>query len=110
MLVGVAGHADNLVLAFVAGLLFRIFTRGGIIGFFLIRFCIINVILAVFNLVPIPPLDGSCVVIGFLPAYLVPKYLRLERFGFLIIFGLLYLGVLNRIIRPIVDALLRLLL
>ena len=57
---------------------------------FMIHSCIINVVLAIFNLVLIPPLDGSRVAIGFLPADLVPKYLRLERFGFLIVFGLLW--------------------
>ncbi|MFC1889838.1 site-2 protease family protein [Thermodesulfobacteriota bacterium] len=110
MLVGVAGPASNLVLALVAGLLFRILTPGGVLGLFLLHCCVINVILATFNLIPIPPLDGSRVVIGFLPDYLVPKYLRLERFGFLIIFGLLWLGALDYVIWPIADALLRFLL
>lgn len=110
MIVGAAGPAANLVLALIAGTLFRILTPDGIIGLFLVHACIINVVLAVFNLVPIPPLDGSRIVVGFLPAHLAPKYLSIERYGFFIIIALLYLGVLDYVIWPIADALLQLLL
>lgn len=106
MLVGVAGPASNLVLASVAALLFRVFTPGGVIGLLLLNLCVVNVILATFNLIPIPPLDGSRVAIGFLPNHLVPRYLRLERYGFLIIFGLLWLGALDYVIWPIADGIL----
>ena len=88
----------------------QLFTPTGIMELVLVHICIINVILAVFNLIPIPPLDGSRIVIGFLPAYLVPKYLSLERFGFLIIFALLWFGLLDYILWPIANGLLRLLL
>jgi Zn-dependent protease len=110
MIVGGAGPASNLLLAAVAGAVFRIFPVGGVVGFFLVQCCVINVILAIFNLIPIPPLDGSRIVMGLLPRHLVPAYLKLERFGFLIIFALLWLGVLNHLIWPIANALLSLLL
>lgn len=110
MIVGLAGPASNLILAAIVGTIIRIFPFEGIIGLFLVYACIINVVLAIFNLIPIPPLDGSRVAIGFLPSHLVPGYLRLERYGFLIIFGLLWLGVLDYILGPIAGLLLRLLL
>ncbi|MDO9542892.1 MAG: site-2 protease family protein, partial [Kiritimatiellia bacterium] len=63
-------------------------------------------ILGIFNLIPIPPLDGSRIVMGLLPDDLVPAYLRLESFGFILVFVLLYLGVLDYIISPIYHFLL----
>jgi Zn-dependent protease len=110
MIVGFAGPASNLILAAIAGTIIRIFPFGGIIGLFLLHTCIINVVLAIFNLIPIPPLDGSRVAIGFLPPHLVSRYLSLERYGFIIIFGLLWLGVLDYILWPIASLLLRFLL
>ena len=110
MIVGAAGPAANLALAAVAATAFRLFTPTGVLGLLLVQVCLINVILAVFNLIPIPPLDGSRIVVGFLPPDLARGYFRLERFGFLIIFGLLWLGMLDRLIWPIAEGLLRLLL
>jgi Zn-dependent protease len=53
---------------------------------------LINFALAIFNMIPIPPLDGSRLVAALLPTRLAVQYLSIERFGFIIIFGLLWLG------------------
>ena len=94
-----------------SALLVRMFGPvGGLLTYFLAYLCVINIILGAFNLIPIPPLDGSRVVMGLLPEEWVGPYLRLERFGFVIIIGLLYLGVLDRVISPAAFFLFRLLL
>jgi Zn-dependent protease len=79
---------------------------------FLAYLCLTNIFLGVFNLIPIPPLDGSRVVMGLIPEAWVAPYLRLERFGFVIIFILLWpsLGILDRVISPAASFLFRLLL
>lgn len=64
-----------------------------------------NLFLALFNLIPIPPLDGSRLVAAALPTRMAVAYLSIERFGFIIIFGLLYLGVFE----PLFGAFYRLL-
>jgi Zn-dependent protease len=58
----------------------------------------INLVLALLNLLPIPPLDGSRMLSGILPSYLAWQYNRLERFGFVILLVLLYTKVLNMLL------------
>ncbi len=110
MIVGAAGPLTNFAIAIVAGALFRVFEPSGWIGLLLLYSCLTNVILGVFNLIPIPPLDGSRVVMGLLPRELVPAYLKFERVGFIVIFALLWLGALDYIIFPVAGFMLRLLL
>ena len=63
---------------------------------------IINIVLMVLNLLPIPPLDGGRVVAGILPRSIVGPFLRLERFGMIIVLLLLVSGLLGKILWPIV--------
>ncbi|MFO7638489.1 MAG: site-2 protease family protein [bacterium] len=92
-----AGPAANLLTAAVTGLLLRILGLAGVGGgefpVLLIRyFVLFNLILCFFNLIPIPPLDGSRLVYYFLPPHLAEKYGQLERYGFIILIGIIFLG------------------
>ena len=71
---------------------------------------IINIVLAVLNLIPIPPLDGSRVVYWLLPSKPAAVYYRLEPYGTLILMALIMLGVLGKIMTPILRPILSLLL
>jgi len=64
---------------------------------------LINLLLAVFNLIPIPPLDGSQIMSGLLPSHMAMRYAAIAPFGFIIIFLLLLTGLLWAIIIPIVQ-------
>ena len=70
---------------------------------------IINLILFIFNLFPIPPLDGSKVLAGFLPRPLANLMDKIEPFGLFIVLGLVYFGVLNTIMQPALNFFLNLL-
>jgi Zn-dependent protease len=111
MIVGAAGPLTNLLIAAVAAAVYRLAGMPeGLIGGFLVYGCVINIFLALFNALPIPPLDGSRVALGLMPDQWVGPYLKLERFGFLIIFALLWLGLTDYLVVPLFRIIIRVLL
>ncbi|MCL2669219.1 MAG: site-2 protease family protein [Syntrophaceae bacterium] len=99
ILISSAGIVANLLMAIAALLLLRLLRPEGSLETFFAVMARINIMLAAFNLIPIPPLDGSKILMGFLSERLQMVLARLEPFGFFIIIGLLYLGVLDPVIR-----------
>jgi Zn-dependent protease len=100
ILVSAAGITANLIIAFLASLLIKILAPEpdsplDMVLFFLQQ---INIILAAFNLIPIPPLDGSKILMGFVSEGLQRSLSRLEPYGFFIIIGLYAFGVLTPLI------------
>jgi Zn-dependent protease len=94
VLVAAAGPAMNLGLAIVAALSFHFIVYLPVVAaqwaaLNLKNALIINVVLAVFNLFPLPPLDGGRIVVGLLPNVLGKQLARLERYGMMILVGLL---------------------
>ena len=100
ILVSAAGVTANIIIAFVALLLWRLMSPepGGMIYTVLYWLARINILLAAFNLIPIPPLDGSKILMGFTPASFNRVLIQIEPFGFFIVLGLLLLGALTPVI------------
>lgn len=63
----------------------------------------INLVLCIFNFLPIPPLDGSRILMGLLPNNLALSYMKIERFGFVIILVLAFSGLLSKVIVPVIS-------
>jgi Zn-dependent protease len=105
VVVSLAGVTTNVLIAVVMAALFRILQPAADtpLWLFLIWGCFINLLLCVFNMVPIPPLDGSHIVAALLPQRLARGYAAIGRFGFLIIFGLLYIRAFAVILMIIVT-------
>jgi Zn-dependent protease len=100
ILVSVAGITANIIFAFIALLFLRLISPepSGIAGQVLLLLAHINIILAAFNLIPIPPLDGSKILMGLAPESVNRVLYQIEPFGFFIVIGLLYLHVLDPLI------------
>jgi Zn-dependent protease len=115
ILVSSAGIIMNMLLAFISLLLFRILSPSPdeVTYTLLYYMSQINIMLASFNLIPIPPLDGSKILMGFVSNKVRYTLESLEPYGMFIIIGLLYIGALNPIIylfRSIILALIGIIL
>ena len=110
--VGLAGPAANIIFAFCIAMILRLtpILRLIALGRLMFYMVIINLLLGIFNLIPVPPLDGSRILTSLLPLRQAIAYMRLERYGFLVMFILLWTGIIGKIVFPIVNILTYLLL
>lgn len=107
--IGLAGPLANFILAFIIAGILRFIPTQGISAYLFFNLLTINVVLAIFNLIPIPPLDGSKILMGLLPERLAGQYAAFERYGFIILFAFIWLGIFDRLLWPLVGAVIRIL-
>ena len=107
MIVAAAGPISNFLQAFIAAAVLRMVWDGtvgtggpGILVTLLYHAVYINLLLAFFNLIPIPPLDGGNVLLGLLPPNLAAVVDQVRQFGFLILYALMLTGIATSLIMP----------
>ena len=115
--VALAGPAVNFVLAIISALMVKVvwFIAATIpysamaeailvpLNEVLLASVWINLVLCIFNFLPIPPLDGSRILAGLLPPHLARQYASVERYGFVIIIVLAFSGLLSKMILPVIG-------
>ncbi len=112
VMVSIAGILANILIATIAFIILKVMIVTGAgqnlqsstlepVDLFLSNLLIMNISLAVFNLLPFPPLDGSKILDTFLPASMRPILDMLEQYGYIILMILIYVGFFNAIITPV---------
>ncbi len=115
--VAAAGPVTNLLLAIISSglykLLLQFFSNTQVTGItsaifapliaMLYASVWINLVLFIFNLLPVPPLDGSRILTGILPSTMAHSYLQVEKYGFIILIVLMITGVIGKIIGPVIN-------
>jgi Zn-dependent protease len=101
ILVSLAGPFSNFALAILCGLIIKLGLSNSIANPILVDAIFINLLLGTFNLIPIPPLDGSKVIAALLPDQVMYRILSWERWGFILVLIFLYLGWLENILYPV---------
>ena len=106
--VALAGPASNLAMALVWGALLIVLDGVGVTEPFFLKMCqagvLVNVVIGVFNLFPLPPLDGGRVLVGLLPRGAALAVSRIEPWGFFIVMGLVVAGVVSDLwMRPLMG-------
>lgn len=107
-LVGAAGPLTNLALALIGDGLLHVVSGAALVNF-LVTFVELNVLIAIFNLIPIPPMDGSRVLYAFAPESVQNFMRQIEPFGLFIVFGLVLTGILLPLLSFIDNSILNLL-
>lgn len=114
MWVSIAGPAANMVLAVVSAILYKLMLTLPVTDPILVKrillplammlqmSVVLNIGLAVFNLIPVPPLDGSKILMGLLPASQAIAYSRIEPYGFFILLALIFFRITDYLIFPII--------
>lgn len=113
--VAAAGPASNFIMAIFWVLVLKYSASApGSAAFFLLEMSkvgiMINLVLMVLNLLPLPPLDGGRIAVSLLPMNLAVKFSQIERYGFIILIALLFTGILGKIISPMIDFFARMIL
>jgi Zn-dependent protease len=106
--VAAAGPASNFVMAIFWVLVLKYSASAPeVAAFFLLEMSkvgiMINLVLMVLNLLPLPPLDGGRIAVSLLPMHLAVKFSQIERYGFIILIALLLTGILGKIISPMIS-------
>jgi Zn-dependent protease len=115
MIVAAAGPISNLLQAIVYAMVLRLIwspgvTEAGPAATAVFMGVEINLLLAFFNLIPVPPLDGGNVLLGLLPPRLAATYAQVRQYGFIVLYALMFTGIASALIMPPTNFFLRMLI